>query len=106
MRFLDWLTNVVLVPKNLTKFRMCVDLKDLNTACPIESFPLPQINQSNGAIAVHELLRFLDAYSGYNQIRCHPEDQEKTSFIMKYITYCYIVMPFGLKNAGPLTKGK
>ena len=29
-----------------------------------------------------------------------PDDQEKTSFIIGQGTYCYRVMPFGLKNAG------
>ena len=29
-----------------------------------------------------------------------PDDQEKTSFITGQGTYCYSVMPFGLKNAG------
>lgn len=48
----------------------------------------------------HELMSFLDAYSGYNQIKMNPEDQEKTSFITNFGTYCYNVMPFGLKNAG------
>ena len=28
------------------------------------------------------------------------EDREKTSFITEWGTYCYRVMPFGLKNAG------
>ena len=29
-----------------------------------------------------------------------PDDQEKTSFVTAQGTYCYLVMPFGLKNAG------
>ena len=29
-----------------------------------------------------------------------PDDQEKTSFVTVQGTYCYRVMPFGLKNAG------
>jgi len=48
----------------------------------------------------NELLSFMDAFSGYNQIPMHKDDQEKTSFITDRGTYCYKVMPFGLKNAG------
>ena len=29
-----------------------------------------------------------------------PEDMDKTSFITEWSTYCYRVMPFGLKNTG------
>ena len=34
------------------------------------------------------------------QIRLAEEDQDKTSFTTPWGTYCYVVMPFGLKNAG------
>ncbi|RVW23466.1 Retrovirus-related Pol polyprotein from transposon 297 [Vitis vinifera] len=37
---------------------------------------------------------------GYNQILMALEDMEKTAFITEWGTYCYRVMPFGLKNAG------
>ena len=46
-----------------------------------------------------ELLSFMDAYSGYNQINMHPEDEEKMTFMGEATTYIYKVMPFGLKNA-------
>ncbi|KAK0598996.1 hypothetical protein LWI29_001360 [Acer saccharum] len=52
------------------------------------------------ATAGHDLLSFMDAYSGYNQILMHPDDQEKTAFVTERGTFCYKVMPFGLKNAG------
>ena len=42
----------------------------------------------------------MDAFSGYNQIRMHEADQEKTSFVTSQGLFCYKVMPFGLKNAG------
>ncbi|XP_016199548.1 uncharacterized protein LOC107640548 [Arachis ipaensis] len=48
----------------------------------------------------YQILSFMDAYSGYNQILMHPSDQSKTAFITEYENYCYKVMPFGLKNAG------
>ncbi|KAI5351091.1 hypothetical protein L3X38_003982 [Prunus dulcis] len=49
---------------------------------------------------IEELLSFMDAYFGYNQILMHEHDKTKTSFIIKRRTYCYKVMPFGLKNTG------
>ena len=50
--------------------------------------------------AGHKLLTFIDAFSGYNQIKMAEEDQEKTAFITSQGLYSYKVMPFGLKNAG------
>jgi hypothetical protein len=50
--------------------------------------------------AGHEALSFLDAYSGYNQVTMNPADSEHTTFITDKGTFCYRVMPFGLKNAG------
>ena len=76
-----------------------IDFTDVNRACPKDSFPLPQINLIVDATAGHELLSFMDAFSGYNQISMDPDDQEKTSFVTGQGTYCYRVMPFGLKNA-------
>lgn len=45
------------------------------------------------------MLSFLDAYSRYNQIPMHLADREKTAFIANLGSYCYDMMPFGLKNA-------
>ncbi|XP_064992487.1 uncharacterized protein LOC135629221 [Musa acuminata AAA Group] len=42
----------------------------------------------------------MDAFSGYNQIRMAPEDQEHTTFLTDQGVCFYKVMPFGLKNAG------
>ncbi|XP_057811617.1 uncharacterized protein LOC131025850 [Salvia miltiorrhiza] len=52
------------------------------------------------ATAGHELMSFMDAYSGYHQIRIHPDDEEKTAFMTSVALFCYKYMPFGLKNAG------
>ncbi|KAL5555160.1 hypothetical protein UlMin_037396 [Ulmus minor] len=96
----EWIANVVLVKKANGNWRVCVDFTDLNKACPKDSFPLPRIDQLVDATVGHELLSFMDAYSGYNQIRMHQPDQEHTAFLTDQGLYCYKVMPFGLKNAG------
>ncbi|XP_038695435.1 uncharacterized protein LOC119992714 [Tripterygium wilfordii] len=49
---------------------------------------------------IHRKTFNMDGFSGYNQIKMAPEDQEKTTFITLWGTFCYKVMPFGLKNAG------
>ncbi|KAL5577628.1 hypothetical protein UlMin_019327 [Ulmus minor] len=77
----EWIANVVLVKKANGNWRVCVDFTDLNKACPKDSFPLPRIDQLIDATAGHELLSFMDAYSGYNQIRMHQPDQEHTAFL-------------------------
>ena len=64
-----------------------------------DSYPLPQIDTMADSTARHELLSFMDAFSGYNQIKMKEEDQERTSFVTSQGLFCYKVMPFGLKNA-------
>jgi hypothetical protein len=72
----------------------------LNKHCPKDHFLLPCIDQIIDLTAGCARLSFLDAYSGYNQIKLKKEDEEKTAFITLYGMFCYQVMPFGLKNAG------
>jgi hypothetical protein len=70
---------------------MCVDYMSLNKACPKDPFPLPRIDQ---------VVDFLDAYSRYHQIKMKESNQLMTSFITLFGSFCYITMPFGLKNVG------
>ena len=71
---------------------MCVDFTDLNKICPKDSFLLPRIDQLVDSTSRHKLLTFMDAFSGYNQIKMAEEDRRKL--------LSYKVMPFGLKNVG------
>ena len=89
-----------MVKKPNGKWRMCVDFTDLNRACPKYNYPLPRIDTLVDLIAKHKLLSFMDAFSGYNQIKMKEEDQEKTSFVTSQGLFCYKVMSFGLKKAG------
>ena len=98
----DWLANVVMVKKSNGKWMMCVDFMDLNRACPKDNYPLLRIDTLVDSTARHELLSFMDAFSGYNQIKVNEEDQEKTSFVTSQGLFCYKVMPFELKNAGAM----
>nr|KYP76975.1 Retrovirus-related Pol polyprotein from transposon 17.6 [Cajanus cajan] len=79
---------------------MCTDYSNLNKACPKDAYPLPCIDRLVDGASGHGVFSFLDAYSGYNQIKMHPTDEEKTAFITENANFCYRVMPFGLKNVG------
>jgi hypothetical protein len=96
----EWLANTVMVKKANGKWRMCIDFKDLNKACPKDEFPLPRIDSLVDVVASSKLMSLLDCYSGYHQIWMKKEDEPKTSFITPSGTYCYLRMPEGLKNVG------
>ena len=50
--------------------------------------------------AGYEMYSLMDGFFGYNKIKIAPADQEKTTFTCAWGTFCWNVMPFGLKNAG------
>ena len=100
VKYPEWLANIVPVPKKDGKVRMCVDYRDLNKACPKDDFPLPHIDVLVDSAVLAAMYSFVDGFSGYNQILMSEEDKHKTAFITEWGTYCYKVMPFGLKNTG------
>jgi hypothetical protein len=80
---------------------MCIDYTSLNKACPEDPFPLPRIDQIMDCTSGCDLLCFLDAYFVFHQIRMSRDDEEHTAFITVDDLFCYVVMPYGLKNAIP-----
>lgn len=66
-----------MVKKKNGKWRICIDFSDFNKACPKDSFPLPHIDRLVESTAGKDLLNFMDAFSGYNQIMIDPDDREK-----------------------------
>ena len=62
------------------------------------AFPLPFTSDILDAVAGHEIYSFLDGFSGYNQVRVHPDDQEKTTFVTEWGVFVAVVMMFALKT--------
>jgi hypothetical protein len=94
-----WLANTVMVKKFNGKWRMCIELTDLNKACLKDEFPLPRIDSLVDVATTLELMSLLDSYSRYHQIWMKKEDEPKTSFITPSSTCFYLWMPEGIKNA-------
>ena len=66
VEYLECLANIVLVKKANGKWRLCIDFTNINRAYLKDSFPLPRIDLIVDTTAGHELLSFMDAFSGYN----------------------------------------
>ena len=101
-RYAEWISNVVPVQKKDGRWRVCVDFRDLNRATPKDEYPMPVAETLINAAAGHKIMSFMDGNAGYNQIFMAPEDVHKTAFRVPGSVglFMYIVMTFGLKNAG------
>jgi hypothetical protein len=95
-----WLANTIPVKKKNGKWRMYVDFTYLNKAYKKDDFPLEMVDKVVDDAANSEMLSLLDMFSGYHQIRVRREDENKTSFITPFGTYCSVRMSEGLNNAG------
>lgn len=96
----DWLANIVSVTKKNGQIRVCIDFRDLNNAFPKDEFILPITEIMIDNTCGYEQMSFMDGLSGYNKRKMDPDDERYTSFRTPFGTYCYTVMPFGLKYAG------
>ena len=101
-RYVEWLSNIVPVLKKNGKLCVCIDFRNLNTASPKDEYPMPIADVLVDGVAGHKLLSFMDGHSGHNQIFIAEEDVHKTAFRCpgSIGTFEWVVMPFGLKNAG------
>ncbi|KAM1097237.1 hypothetical protein ACFX19_014914 [Malus domestica] len=82
--------------------RICIDFRNLNLATPKDEYTMMISDLLIDAPANHAILSFMDGHTGYNQIFIAEADVHKTAFRCPRAlgTYKWVVMPFGLKNAG------
>jgi hypothetical protein len=79
----------------------CTNFIDLNKCCRKDDFLLARIDKIVDSAVSYEKVALLDCFFGYHQIWLRKEDEEKTSFITPFSTFCYLIMLEGLRNAGP-----
>jgi hypothetical protein len=101
-RYAEWISSIVPVEKKDGRWRVAIDFRDLNRATPKDEYPMPVAETLINAAAGHKVLSFMDGNAGYNQIFMAPEDIHKTAFRVPGSVglFEYVVMTFGLKNAG------
>ncbi|GJS30432.1 reverse transcriptase domain-containing protein [Tanacetum coccineum] len=99
VKYPTWISNPVLVKKVDGGWRICINFKNINSACPKDYYPLTDINGKIESVVGLRYKCFLDAYKGYHQVQMAQGDKEKIAFYIDQGMYCYIKMPFGLQNA-------
>jgi hypothetical protein len=102
-RYADWISTIVPVEiKGTKKLCVCIDFRDLNKATLKDEYPIPIADFLDNSACGHRVLSFLDGNAAYNQIFMAEEDISKTAFICTGFVglFEWIVMTFGLKNAG------
>ncbi|KAM2945659.1 hypothetical protein COP2_028548 [Malus domestica] len=102
-RYVEWLANIVPVLKKSGALRICIDFRNLNLATPKDEYTMPILDLLIDAAANYVILSFMDRHdAGYNQIFIAEADVHKTAFRCPGAlgTYKWVIMPFGLKNAG------
>lgn len=96
--YCEWVVNLILLKKLNGKWRMSIDYTNLSHACLKDCYLMPNIDKLVKAASRNERLSLLDAYSGYHQVSMAHENKVKTSFYVGDEIYCYVMMPFKLKN--------
>jgi hypothetical protein len=88
--------------KGPRKIRICVDFHNLNRAMPKDEYPMPNADDLINKASGNKVISFLDGNAGYNQIFMAKEDVAKTTFWCPGFVglFEWVVMTFGLKNAG------
>ena len=66
VKYPTWISNPVLVKKCDGSWRMCVDFKNVNSACPKDYYPLPDIDWKIESVMGYKYKCFLYAYKGYH----------------------------------------
>jgi hypothetical protein len=101
-RYAEWISSIVLVHKKDGRWRVCVDFRNLNRATPKDEYPMSVAETLISTAAGNKILSFIDGNASYNQIFMALEDIHKIAFKVPGVVglFEYVVMTFGLKNAG------
>jgi hypothetical protein len=103
-RYVEWISSIVPVQKKDGRWRVYVDFRDLNRATPKDEYRMHVAETLINTAVGNKIMSFMDGNAGYNQIFMAPEDIHKTAFRVPDVVglFKYVVMTFGLKNAGTM----
>jgi hypothetical protein len=94
-----WGAPVIFLPKKDGTQRLCVDYHALNEVTVKDKYPLPRIDDLFDQLHGACVFSMIDLRLGYHQLKVRERDIPKTTFILRYGLFEFIVISFGLTNA-------
>ncbi len=91
----DWVSVMVIAPKQNGKIRLCVDLSRLNRCVKREHFPIPPIEETLAKLKGATVFSKFDAHSGFYQVNLAEESKKLTTFLTPWGRYYFNRLPFG-----------
>ena len=97
-------------PREPPKRRLCIDFRKVNelqqevitagkTKGQISIHPLPKINEMYAKLKGAKVFSTIDLKSGYHHIALGKSSRAKTTFVMPFGKYEFLMVPFGLAQA-------
>ena len=92
--------TVLFVKKPGGGIRFCVDYRKLNVITKKDRYLIPLIEEVLAQLKGTKYFTKIDICQAFYQIRMSKDSEELTTFLTRFGTFKYLVMPFGLCN-GP-----
>ena len=94
-----WSAPVLMMPKEIGSYRVCVDFRGLNRVTSWSEYPILRTDDCLESMSGAKIFTTLDLASGYWQVLLDPEDRQKTAFSTQKGHFQSITTPMGLKGA-------
>nr|CAI5867607.1 unnamed protein product [Callosobruchus analis] len=95
----EYVSPLVVVRKKDESARVCIDARMLNKKMEGDAISPPHPEELLAKFNKSQFMSSLDMTAGYWQVPIRKEHRKYTGFLFEGITYCYNVLPFGLKTS-------
>lgn len=95
----EWVSPIVVVPKDKDNIRLCVDFTKLNQSVLRPYFPITSPDSKFARIEDSVIFSKIDLNKGFHQVKLTEDCQKLTTFITPFGRFYYKRLPFGISSA-------
>ncbi|KAK3887564.1 hypothetical protein Pcinc_008270 [Petrolisthes cinctipes] len=95
----DWVGSPVIVLKKNGSVRLCLDVKELNSAICREHYTIPTEQEVSARLAGARIFSLFDTRQGFHHIRLDYESSLLCTFNTPFGRYRWLRLPFGLRSS-------